>query len=386
MKTRAIGRKSERGFTLIELMTAVTIMVVCVGMIAQVLIKQSQASSSQSLQRDLEENGRLALLEIARNVRLAGYGITPLAAFDFDRYACATPGTATTCNGGTGRRDRTDGPDELVLSYRDPSFSRVITSVTSSQVTFATPLKVAVPANSVIELVGSGAKVTYLLVSAAAAVGDTKITFTTLPTATPSAGYYTPSSSPDSSYVGANVTLVTRVRYFVANDTDGVPSLFKERGRGNELLYRGIEDVQYTFDIAQPPAGSTFASTTPPASCAGTNSWTFGACVGTAGQPLESATAPDWQSDGYDSANRYTAHPANIRSVNIIVVARSTRASPDGAGDPLPALGNRPARAADKFKRTVLQMSEQPMNLLTRQFFQPLVISGADPNGNVGGG
>lgn len=377
--------KNERGFTLIELMTAVTIMVVCVGIIAQVLIKQSQASSSQSLQRDMEESGRLALLEIARNVRLAGYGITPLAAFDFDRYACTTPGTATTCNGGAGRRDRVDGPDELVLSYRDPSFTRVITSVTSSQVGFATPLKVAVPANSVIELVASGGKVTYLLVSSAAAVGDTRIACTTLPTTTPSAGYYTPSTSPDASYVGANLTLVTRVRYFVANDTDGVPSLFKERGRGNELLYRGIEDVQYTFDIAQPPAGSAFASTTPPAACAGTNSWTFGACTGTVGQPLETATPPDWQNDGYDSANRYTAHPANIRNVKIIIVARSTRGSPDGAGDSVPALGNRPARAADRFKRTVLQMSEQPMNLLTRQFFQPLVIS-TTADGQVGGG
>jgi prepilin-type N-terminal cleavage/methylation domain-containing protein len=378
--------KNQRGFTLIELMTAVTIMVVCVGIIAQVLIKQSQASSTQSLQRDMEESGRLALLDIARNVRLAGYGITPLAAFDFDRYACTTPGNAATCNGGAARRDRTDGPDELVLSYRDPSFTRIITGVTSAQITFAAPLKIAIPAGSVIELIGAGGKVTYLLVSTAAAVNDTRIVYATLPTSPPSAGYYTPSTAPDSTYVGANLTLVTRVRYYVANDTDGVPALYKNRGRGAELLYRGIEDVQYTFDIAPPPTGSSFASTTPPATCAGVASWTFGACAGTVSQPLETATPPDWQNDAYDSANRYTGHPANIRRVNISIVARATRASPDRTGDSVPVLGDRPARAADRFKRTVLQMSEQPMNLLTRQFFQPLVISGSDPNGNVGGG
>src|SRR5437667_11278354 len=85
-----------------------------------ILIKQTQASSTQSLERDLEESGRLALLEIARSVRLAGYGTTPIAAFDFDRYACATPGTGSTCpNGG---RDRIDGPGELGLPWRDPSF------------------------------------------------------------------------------------------------------------------------------------------------------------------------------------------------------------------------------------------------------------------------
>jgi len=81
--------------------------------ISQVLIKQSQASSVQAGQRDLEESGRLALIELGRAIRLAGYGIDPTAAFDFGRFACTTPGTASTCNGGG--RDRTDAPDELVV-------------------------------------------------------------------------------------------------------------------------------------------------------------------------------------------------------------------------------------------------------------------------------
>src|SRR5437667_12146259 len=50
-----------------------------------ILIKQTQASSTQSLERDLEESGRLALLEIARSVRLAGYGTTPIAARSEER-------------------------------------------------------------------------------------------------------------------------------------------------------------------------------------------------------------------------------------------------------------------------------------------------------------
>jgi prepilin-type N-terminal cleavage/methylation domain-containing protein len=378
--------KTKRGFTLVELMTALVIMAFVVAGISQVLIKQSQASNAQSLERDLEESGRLALLEISRSVRLAGYGITPLAAFDFDRYACATPGTATTCNGGTNKRDRADGPDELVVSYRDPSFSRTITSVVGSQIGFTTPLSAALPAGTVIALVGSGTLVTYLSLSAAAAAGATQVSWQTLPTSPPSAGYYAPSTAPSGAFVGASLTLVTRVRYFVANDpTDGVPSLYKDRGRGNELLYRGIEDVQYTFDIGQPPVGSPNAGITPPTSCSGTGGWTFGNCAGVVSQPSETATAPDWQNDAYDSVNRYTSNPANIRNVSITIVARSTRASPDGAGDPVPVVGNRPARVADKFKRTVLQMSEEPSNLLTRQFFRPIILA-SPTDQSVGGG
>ena len=88
-----MSRPSQRGFTLVEVLVAVTILAFVISGISIILIKQTQASSTQSLERDLEESGRLALLEIARSVRLAGYGITPIAAFDFDRYACATPGT-----------------------------------------------------------------------------------------------------------------------------------------------------------------------------------------------------------------------------------------------------------------------------------------------------
>jgi prepilin-type N-terminal cleavage/methylation domain-containing protein len=398
--------KNRRGFTLLEMMIAMVIMVFVVAGISQVLIKQSQASSSQSLQRDLEENGRLALLEIARNVRLAGYGITPLAAFDFARYGCTTADDPTTCNCVTAnpasatcvsnsRRDRVDGPDELVLSYRDPSFSRTVVSVTAgspSTVKLSAALKSALSAGTIVELItNSGAAVDYLALNSAAAVGATTLSLRTL---TSKDGYYTPSvGMPDTTtYAGAAATLVTRVRYFVANDTDGVPALWKERGNGNELLYRGIEDLQLAYDIGRPPTGSVNASVTQPAAttCAtsltsGTLGWTFGACADGYSQPLASAIAPDWQNDAYDSVNRYSAHPVNIRNVTITVVARSTRASPDKAGDPAPAVGDRPARVADTYKRTILQLAEQPQNLLARQFFMPVVFTSGSEK-SVGGG
>jgi hypothetical protein len=220
-----------------------------------------------------------------------------------------------------------------------------------------------------------------------AAAGDTTLS---VRTATAADGYFPTASPTDGCFATASMFLIERVRYYVANDASGVPALFRDRGRGTqELLYRGVEDLQLTYDIGQPPTGSNFATggttpaaapgCTPPAGVAG---WSFGSCAGVTGTPLQTATAPDWRTDAYDSANRYTGHPANIRNVNIFVVARSTRQSPDRTGDAVPAIGNRPLRTVDTFHRYVLTDSEQPQNLLSRAHFLPPVFT----NGNVGGG
>jgi type IV pilus assembly protein PilW len=392
--------KRRYGFTLVEVLISVGILAFVMAGISTVLIKQSQASSTQTLQRDLEESGRLAALELGRAVRLAGYGIAPTAAFDFDRYACATPGTPSTCNAVTVSgltsnftRDRTDGPDELVVSYRDPSFTmRPMQSFAGSgagpyTVTFAATdqLTAQLKAGRIAQIMCAGADTAaYLTLSADAPVGATTLT---LGSTAPADGYY-PSAVPYAPCFAvagrAWLMLVERVRYYVANDTDGVPSLFKERGRGApERLFRGIEDIQFAYGMSQPPPGSPFAAggATPaaaPVTC-GTDGWTFGLCSPSS-QPLETAAAPDWVNDGYDTANRYTAHPANIRLVTISVVARSTQRSPTGTGDAVPALANRPARAADAYKRYVLTLTEKPINLTSRAYFLPVAL------GNLGGG
>lgn len=381
--------RPDRGFTLIEIAISVMILGFIISGISMVLIKQSQASAVQIGQRDMEESGRLALLDLGRAIRQAGYGITPLAAFDFDRFACTTPGTASTCpNGG---RDRTDGPDELVVAWRDPSFVRTLTSKTGAgpwSVNLSAGLTQPLKQGRIVQLLCTGAEPSaYVAVNTDAAAGASTLALRAL---TAADGYFPTAAPADGCFAGASMFLVERVRFYVANDATGVPSLFRDRGRGTqELLYRGIEDLQLSYDIGRPPAGSNFATggatpapapgCTPPAGVPG---WSFGACAGVVGTPLQGATAPDWHNDAYDSANRYTGHPANIRNVNIFVVARATRQSPDRTGDPAPALANRPARAVDRFHRTVLSISEQPQNLLSRAHFLPPVFT----NGNVGGG
>ena len=377
----------RRGFTLIEVLLSVAILGFVISGISMVLIKQSQASAVQIGQRDLEESGRLALLELGHAVRDAGYGITPIAAFDFDRFACTTPGTASTCpNGG---RDRTDGPDELVVAWRDPSFTRTLTAKTGTgpyNLTLNNALTLPLKTGRIVQLLCTGAEPSaYVAVNTDAAAGDTTLSVRTLTNAD---GYFPAAAPTDACFAAAAMFLVERVRYYVANDPTGVPSLYRDRGRGTqELMYRGIEDLQLSYDIGQPPAGSDFATggVTPAAAPGCTNAvatWSFGSCPGTAGTPNHAAALPDWRNDAYDSANRYTGHPANIRNVNIFLVARATRQSPDRTGDAVPAIANRGARAADNYRRALLSVSEQPQNLLCRAHFLPPVFT----NGNVGGG
>jgi prepilin-type N-terminal cleavage/methylation domain-containing protein len=392
---------NRRGFTLIELMLSVAITSVVVAAISLFLVKQSQVSVKQAQQRTLEESGRQALLEIASSVRLAGAGIDPTAAFDFDRYKCT--GNAITCNNNAGLdtpptaaspglRDKIDGPDELVVSYRDPIFSRTLKAIDGTGpyvVTFddkppqlPQPLNTAINAGRIAMLLCSGADpVSYVALASTAAVGATTVTLRTL---TNDDGYFPQAPPADPCFAKGTLALVERVRYFVANDSDGVPALFRDRGRASDpqALFRGIEDLQLAYQIGSgtavggPPAGS---SALPPA-CFGT-SWIWGACANHAETPSENAGTLDWINDPYDSTSRYTGYAANIRAVQITIVARALQTSPDKAGDPPPALlppatlANRnpppPDPAGKKYVRTVLSMSEQTPNLLARARIAP---------------
>ena len=389
-----MNRRAHRGFTLIEIMIAVGILAAVMAGISGLLIQQSLQSVKNETQRSLEDNGRLAMLDIMGAVRFAGYGISPLAAFDFDRYACTTPGTPNSCNGGG--RDRADAPDEIVMSWRDLLFARDVNGITGSgpwTVTLDRALTQPLLSGRIMQMIcrSDASQAAYLKLNADAAIGATTLTLAIVQT---SDGYY-PAVGPTDACFSLGATskpglfLIERRRYYIANDTTGMPSLFRERGRGGaELVQRGIEDLQLSYTISSPPTltpASPNAGVTPPVSCAGVTGWVFGECVGTAGQPSHTATPTPTPDLPYDSIERYSGHPLNIRTVTVTVVARGTQNSPDGIGDSLPAIGNRAARAAGLYKRGIFSVSEQVPNTLQKVNFLP-VIGSTGTGYNVGGG
>jgi len=140
------------------------------------------------------------------------------------------------------------------------------------------------------------------------------------------------------------VLLVERVRYYVANDADGVPAFLADRGRApRELLFRGIEDLQFSYDIGTAARGSRFASgganaVTPPGCTdtkrqmgGGLRPGTFGSCTGVAAGRT-SHHAPQLAAGCVRSRHPHTAIRQTSATVNI-VWCPATRASPDGSGD-----------------------------------------------------
>lgn len=116
------------GFTLIEILISMTIALIAVGAALAILSAQSAGFTRQSGLGSAIAQGHTAMSAIERALRLAGTGIDPQMAFDFDFYACGFPGAATTAmnesaNCAAKKRDAKDQADELVVAYRDPAYS-----------------------------------------------------------------------------------------------------------------------------------------------------------------------------------------------------------------------------------------------------------------------
>lgn len=117
----------DRGFTLLELLFSISIALIAITVGTAMLVAQNSSLQKQSGMGNAIGQAQVAVDAISSAIRLAGTGIDPWMAFDFDFYDCTLPGTtfsmseSTRCN--QKLRDATDGPDELIVTYRDPAYS-----------------------------------------------------------------------------------------------------------------------------------------------------------------------------------------------------------------------------------------------------------------------
>ena len=118
---------TRRGFTLLEVMVSMLISLVGIAGALAVLTSQSASFTRQSGLGTAVAETQTALDAIENAVRLAGTGIDPQMAFDFDFYKCILPGGALTmadsAQCATATRDSATQPDDLVLAYRDPAYA-----------------------------------------------------------------------------------------------------------------------------------------------------------------------------------------------------------------------------------------------------------------------
>jgi hypothetical protein len=100
-----------------------------VGAALAVLATQNASFTRQSGIGSAIAQSQQALDWVEGAVRMAGTGIDPQMAFDFDFYKCVLPGGALSMADSAGcsltppTRDYAGQPDELVVAYRDPGYS-----------------------------------------------------------------------------------------------------------------------------------------------------------------------------------------------------------------------------------------------------------------------
>jgi type IV pilus assembly protein PilW len=110
--TQLHNRRTSQGFTLVEIMVAITLSLVLIGGLVQVYASNKKSSLIQSNLADMQESQRLALSVLTRDIRMAGYydGNDPNNVQDVDRFDASN-----TQDGGVDNGDPL--PDTITVKY-----------------------------------------------------------------------------------------------------------------------------------------------------------------------------------------------------------------------------------------------------------------------------
>lgn len=391
--------RPSRGFTLVELLVATVVSAIVIAGVYVAVNHQQRAHHNGERQRAAQGSARDALLSLERIVPIAGYGMDAPLALDLDRYAvpaalCPAP-MAGDCF-----RDSTNGPDELVVMTRDPTYwtpalyatnpaghSWRITALTADDVTFVAHGGERFAAGQILQAVCRGGSVyAYFTVrdnapaAGPAAAGPLTVTLATADVADPyrQQGWATNVlySAVNACFASgqARLFLINRYRFHVRPVQTGqsiVPYLLVDQGkdvnfdgtideRDETVLAEGIEDFQVAYvmnNSALAPRGLAAGTAVPmtrgtvSAATQSPSGLTTPVFPGTAdGQPppAQCVYAPSsfypYSVGPPSHALRNTDHQANVVAVRIGIVARAVDPEPDPNSGELPqSLYNRNA-------------------------------------------
>lgn len=413
-------RHRPRGFTLIELMIALGISVVVIAGSLMLLNAQRRTFQGGAVDRGLQEAGRVALMEMTGNLRMAGYGMDPGMAFDFGQarspqaQATLPEGVAGVlfggfeCGAAVTCRDRIDAPDEIVFHSRDPYFGQLLTDHTTTSLKLRGPLGRPLDRGQILQVVCYGGEQVWAYVTVDARVEATGANDVPV---TLQAGQAAGDTSPifpfqnallaNTCFGGvARVFAINRFRYYVESYAiDGAvaawgaagarPYLMLDQGLEDDagakkvsMVAPDVEDLQlaYVFSLSAP--GTQVRGAT-----AGTRLANQADDIDLA--PISTPSIPIYATPSRDAA-RTTGHPSNIRAVRVSVVVRQPEADIKISEPDLPAIGNRAALVRDTNRRRAVFETTVPVpNLDSRAPTFPTVGDPAlasDVNLNFGGG
>jgi type IV pilus assembly protein PilW len=360
--------RTQRGFTLLELLVASTIAILAISMVTLAFLAQQRSIVALDLTRVANEASRDALLQLETSLRRVGWGIDPRYALDFRNYSCA----AAPC------RDKIDGPDEIVFYARNPNYRWVDNGVGGCTTnggcftgkawhgTVAGSNQVTVTANANDSfMLGRVLLVTCTNGTAATMARVATKTVATgagnviIPVMTPQGGNpYRENAwtlaTPNPCYAAGplSVFLVDRFRYAIQT-FNGTPWLVLDTGldlNGNGTLPDGGADLDDLIPIAEGVEDMQIAYLYAPGTVYGfaapdsNGNWAVGDVPGTVEEPDPTAAAPTYTTPSNDPS-RFNLHPANVRGVRVTLSIRSAQRDQSQPstwlGDPLILSENR---------------------------------------------
>jgi type IV pilus assembly protein PilW len=388
----------RRGFTLAELLVGLAVTSIVMTAVVAIFVGVQRSYQAETEVKYITESGRGALLFIERTLPLAGYGIDPRVAFDVSNQSArdnqninlmaftpAQPALPTGVNG-----PAVIG-DELAFRYRDPAFLRAgRLNSGNTTVTVDTPLGVGLPVNKLL-MVGCRGGSDYAMVRVTTAAAATATSVSVSNAGAP----FVASSANCLTGTGASspwVFIIQEHRLRIVN-LGGRPWLVSFRNLEDGVLALNnnnydpiapdVESFQVAFGMNRARPALTCCTAAP--DTGGNTNHIVGDAIGETffAEPANLLSSqPDYRS-GYDKPERFLARPANIRSVHIAIVLRSSRNNPTGAQQlRTDDLFNydAPAPILDGFKRSNFHTAIMVPNMVSRSGFSPALRTTAVTN------
>lgn len=257
----------QRGLTLVELMVALVISLVLMIGVVTVFQANKTTFRTQEVLAQIQENGRIALALMTRDIRDAGYvGCdtvqprirntlndpddyewafgTAVDGFNAASASSWSPALDSSISGAT--HSPLGGTDVLTVRYANGGGARVIQHNSSSAA-----IKVQAGADIDDDAILLVSDCTNAAVFQATNVTNEGAANTNIEHGDD--GSITPGNDTEDlgkKYLGGEVVQLTTHTYFVADTTDGQPALYRmENGKAPQEMLRGIEDLQVTYGV-----------------------------------------------------------------------------------------------------------------------------------------
>jgi len=269
MIATAHTRRSQTGFSLTELMVAVTIGLIILAAVAGLFVNTNKASNNQNRLARVQENGRFAMYYLLRDLRMTGYmgcqsDVTDHLTNDLATTTGFYFGTTNLANPIEGIDDVTSGSTPAWA----PSGSTTLpTSVwTGTTAAVAKPDLLAIrrvdtataqPIMAQMTALGSNLAVnstSSFQNGAVVLVADcTKADLVQVNVA--DSMHLTPATQLSKQYdTAASVLPYSTRTYYIRTNKNGVPSLYRDdNGGGTVELVEGIESMKILYGVATPP-------------------------------------------------------------------------------------------------------------------------------------